>query len=229
MKVKALPCLRVLSVRCLGWATMSAPQSENIQWHAGAVTPADRRANMGQSGATVWFTGLSGSGKSTVAVAVERALLRRGRHVYRLDGDNIRFGLCRDLGFSGQDRTENIRRVGEVTRLFADAGMICLNSFISPRQSDRDAVRALHTADGGGPAFLEVHVDVPLQEAERRDPKGLYKKARAGQISEFTGISAPYEAPVKPELRLNTAEQPLEACVDAVVRALNDRGLLDPA
>ena len=206
---------------------MTGPRSENIQWHGGGVTDDQRRVNMGQAGASVWFTGLSGSGKSTVAVAVERALLERGRHAYRLDGDNIRFGLCRDLGFSPEDRTENIRRVGEVTRLFADAGMICLNSFISPLRRDRDAVRALHAADDGGPAFIEVHVDVPLEEAERRDPKGLYQKARAGEIQGFTGISAPYEPPEQPELRLDTAALTLEQSVEAVLATLAEHGVLE--
>ncbi len=168
----------------------------NVVWHEGAVARADR----GAAGATVWFTGLSGSGKSTVAVEVERALVAAGRPAYLLDGDNVRHGLNADLGFSAGDRTENIRRVGEVARLFADAGVVALVPVISPYRADRDRARAIH--DAVGLPFVEVFVDTPLAVCEQRDPKGLYAKARAGEISGFTGIDDPYEAPEAPDLRL---------------------------
>jgi adenylylsulfate kinase len=172
----------------------------NVVWHEGGVTREQRPA----PGATIWFTGLSGSGKSTVAVIAERLLVERGITAYRLDGDNVRLGLSGDLGFGAEDRTENIRRVGEVARLFADAGVIAIVPVISPYRADRDRVRALHARDGL--PFLEVFVDTPIEECERRDPKGLYAKARRGEIGDFTGISAPYEAPEKPELRLTPAD-----------------------
>ncbi|MFE5333203.1 adenylyl-sulfate kinase [Embleya sp. NPDC056575] len=172
----------------------------NVVWHEGGVTREQRPS----LGATVWFTGLSGSGKSTVAVIAERLLVERGVTAYRLDGDNVRLGLNGDLGFGAEDRTENIRRVGEVARLFADAGVVAIVPVISPYRADRDRVRALHARDGL--PFLEVFVDTPIEECERRDPKGLYAKARRGEIGDFTGISAPYEAPEKPELRLTPAD-----------------------
>ncbi|MFF7246076.1 adenylyl-sulfate kinase [Embleya sp. NPDC008237] len=172
----------------------------NVVWHEGGVTREQRPA----PGATIWFTGLSGSGKSTVAVIAERLLVERGITAYRLDGDNVRLGLNGDLGFGAEDRTENIRRVGEVARLFADAGVIAIVPVISPYRADRDRVRALHARDGL--PFLEVFVDTPIEECERRDPKGLYAKARRGEIGDFTGISAPYEAPEKPELRLTPTD-----------------------
>lgn len=172
----------------------------NVVWHEGGVTREQRPA----PGATIWFTGLSGSGKSTVAVIAERLLVERGITAYRLDGDNVRLGLNGDLGFGAEDRTENIRRVGEVARLFADAGVIAIVPVISPYRADRDRVRALHARDGL--PFLEVFVHTPIEECERRDPKGLYAKARRGEIGDFTGISAPYEAPEKPELRLTPAD-----------------------
>lgn len=207
----------------------------NITWHDGAVPPEVRRTNMGQRGATVWFTGLSGSGKSTVAVAVEKLLLDRGFHAYRLDGDNVRHGLCNNLGFSAADRDENIRRIGEVAKLFADAGMICLCSFVSPYRAARQLVRDLHeSADppsggtSGGLAFLEAFVDVPVEVAEQRDPKGLYAKARAGEIKDFTGISAPFEPPEAPEIHLRTHEQSLADSAAAVVAALDAAGVLIP-
>ena len=203
--------------------TTSDPTSTHIRWHGGTVSAADRAANMQQRGGSVWLTGLSGSGKSTVAVEVEGRLLAAGRHVYRLDGDNIRFGLGRNLGFSPEDRTENIRRIGEVTKLFADSGMVCLNSFISPYRADRDAVRRLH-ADAGL-LFVEVHVDCSVDEAARRDPKGLYAKAKAGEIENFTGISAPYEAPESPELRVDTAALSVQEAANAVIAELERRGL----
>jgi bifunctional enzyme CysN/CysC len=179
--------------------------SGDVVWHEGAVTRADRVF----AGATVWFTGLSGSGKSTVAVEVERALVARGRAAYLLDGDNLRHGLNVDLGFSPADRTENIRRVGEVARLFADAGVVALVPVISPYRADRDQVRAVHEAVGL--PFVEVFVDTPLEVCEARDPKGLYAKARAGEITGFTGIDDPYEPPATPDLRLTPADGDPEA------------------
>ncbi|MDI2125240.1 adenylyl-sulfate kinase [Yinghuangia seranimata] len=174
--------------------------STNVVWHDSGVTRADRPGR----GATVWFTGLSGSGKSTVSVVAERLLVERGVAAYRLDGDNVRHGLNADLGFGETDRTENIRRVSEVARLFADAGVVVLVPVISPYRADRDRARELHDKDGL--PFLEVFVDTPIEECERRDPKGLYAKARAGEIRDFTGIDAPYEAPLSPELRLTPAD-----------------------
>jgi bifunctional enzyme CysN/CysC len=168
----------------------------NVVWHVGAVGRGDRLS----AGATVWFTGLSGSGKSTVAVEVERALIGSRRPAYLLDGDNLRHGLNADLGFSADDRRENIRRVGEVARLFADAGLIALVPVISPYRVDRERVRRIHEAVGL--RFVEVFVDTPLELCEARDPKGLYAKARAGEITGFTGIDDPYEAPQRPDLRL---------------------------
>ena len=201
---------------------MTAPKSENIHWHAGEITRADRERTNGHKGATLWFTGLSGSGKSTVARRLEERLFERGVRVYVLDGDNIRFGLNKDLGFSPADRTENIRRIGEVAKLFTDAGSLVLTAFISPYRADRDQVRAI-MADGD---FVEVHVDAALDVCEQRDPKGLYKKARAGQIPEFTGISAPYEAPEKPELVVRTDTQTLDESVDVVLEVLERNGYL---
>lgn len=188
------------------------PVSENIVRAEGRVSSEQRESLLGQPSATIWFTGLSGSGKSTLAFAVEEALINRKAMAYVLDGDNVRFGLNRDLGFSPDDRAENVRRIGEVCRLFQDSGMIVLTAFISPYQADRDQVRALHP-DG---RFIEVFVDTPLEICEQRDVKGLYKKARAGEIPEFSGISAPYEAPERPELRIDTS-QPLDVCVAKVL------------
>jgi bifunctional enzyme CysN/CysC len=172
----------------------------NVVWHDGAVARDDRVSR----GATVWFTGLSGSGKSSVAVEVERSIVAAGRPAYLLDGDNVRHGLNADLGFSAADRTENIRRIGEVARLFADAGVVALVPVISPFRADRDRARAIHAAVGL--PFLEVFVDTPLDVCEARDPKGLYAKARAGEIAGFTGIDDPYEAPTHPDLRLTPAD-----------------------
>ncbi len=191
--------------------------------HDGAVTRQDRERLLGQRGGVVWFTGLSGSGKSTVARAVEERLTAAGRLVYVLDGDNIRHGLCADLGFGAADRTENIRRIGHVAALLADAGVIVLSAFISPYREDRAQVRRT-VGDG----FLEVFVDAPIATCEARDPKGLYRKARAGEIPEFTGISAPYEAPDAADLRLATATQTLAQSVDAVVDLLRQRAILTP-
>jgi len=204
--------------------TVTEQKATNVYWHDGDVTRDDRAKLLGQRGATIWFTGLSGSGKSTVAVALEKALYAQGRLSYRLDGDNVRMGINKNLGFSAEDRTENIRRIGEVAKLFVDAGVIALSSFVSPYRADRDIVRELH--EKSGMDFIEVYVDVPLEEAEKRDPKGLYKKARAGEIKNFTGISDPYEAPVKPELVLPSHEMSLEEEVEALLTLLKARGIL---
>ncbi len=199
-------------------------KATNVTWHDGEVSRLERQTLLGQLGATVWFTGLSGAGKSTIAVAVEKELHKRGHLVYRLDGDNIRMGINRNLGFSAEDRTENIRRIGEIAKLFVDAGLIVLSSFISPYRSDRQLVRKLH--EDAGMNFIECFVDVPLAEAELRDPKGLYKKARAGEIRNFTGIDDPYEAPESPELVLPSHQLSLEEEVDAVLKKLAQCGCL---
>lgn len=203
---------------------MTEQKATNVYWHDGEVTRADRNRVLGQKGATIWFTGLSGSGKSTVAVALEKVLNERGKLAYRLDGDNVRLGINKNLGFTAEDRKENIRRIGEVAKLFVDSGVIVLSSFISPYREDRDLVRQLHEA--GGMEFIEVYVDCSLDEAERRDPKGLYKKARAGQIKNFTGIDDPYEAPLKPELLLKTDKMSLQEEVAALLDLLESRGIL---
>ncbi len=201
---------------------MSESKSTNVTWHHGQVTRAEREKLLGQRGVTIWLTGLSGSGKSTLAVAAERALVSRGRLAYVLDGDNIRHGLNKNLGFGPADRTENIRRIGEVAKLFGDAGLIVFTSFISPYRADRDAVRALMPAG----QFIEVFVDASVETCEGRDVKGLYRKARAGEIPEFTGISAPYEAPLHPELLLDTNRQSVDESVEAILRYLEDKGHL---
>lgn len=198
------------------------PKSKNIVWSHGHITREHRRELLGHGAGTVWFTGLSGSGKSTIATAVERVLCEQGTLAYVLDGDNIRHGLNANLGFSPEDRTENIRRIGEVAKLFNDAGVIVLTAFISPYRADRDAVRA-NLPEG---EFVEVLVDCPLEVCEERDVKGLYEKARAGKIPEFTGVSAPYEAPERPELVLPTHELDLEACVGRVLDELEKRSWL---
>ena len=203
---------------------MTEQRAKNITWHASQTPREDREALLSQRGATIWLTGLSGSGKSTVAVAVEQALIRRGHAAYVLDGDNVRHGLNQNLGFSPEDRSENIRRIGEVAKLFADAGLIVLTSFISPYREDRDRVRALH--DEG--RFIEVFVSADLATCESRDVKGLYKKARAGEIPEFTGISAPYEEPEHAELVLDTADHGVEESVEELVGHLERQGLLKP-
>jgi adenylylsulfate kinase len=200
------------------------PKATNVHWHHGEVTRADREKLLGQKGATIWFTGLSGSGKSTVAVALEQTLMDQGRLCYRLDGDNVRLGINKNLGFSAEDRAENIRRIGEVAKLFVDTGIIVLSSFVSPYREDRDNVRRLH--DASDMDFIEVHIDVPLSVAEQRDPKGLYKKARAGEIKNFTGIDDPYEAPESPELVLNSHEMSLEQEVEAILGLLKERGII---
>ena len=197
-----------------------APVSSNVKWHHGELDEASRQALLGGPGCVVWFTGLSGSGKSTVARRVERLLLEDGVRAYVLDGDNLRHGLNGDLGFSAADRTENIRRVGEVARLMQDAGLVVLSAFVSPYAADRAKVRS-RVPDG---AFLEVFVDTPLAVCESRDPKGLYKKARAGEIANFTGISAPYEAPQTPEVHLETDGRSIDECARFVVEGIRARG-----
>jgi adenylylsulfate kinase len=197
-------------------------RSTNITWHASHVTRGERERLLGQRGVTVWLTGLSGSGKSTIAVGAERELVRRGRLAYVLDGDNIRHGLNKNLGFSPADRTENIRRIGEVAKLFTDAGVIAMTSFISPYRSDRDGVRAL-LAPGD---FVEVYVSATVETCESRDVKGLYQRARKGEIPEFTGISAPYEAPERPELVLDTNRQSVEESAASLVAHLEKNGYL---
>lgn len=194
----------------------------NIVRHDGVVTRADRERMLGQRGCVAWFTGLSGSGKSTVSRVVEEKLAADKRLVYVLDGDNVRHGLCADLGFSDADRKENIRRIGHVAALMADTGAIVLTAFISPFRSDRQQVREVV----GDHDFLEVFVDAPLDVCESRDPKGLYKKARAGQIPEFTGISSPYEPPESPAVHLKTGELSLDECAAAVQDMLKQRGFL---
>jgi adenylylsulfate kinase len=215
-----------------------------ISYHAGGVTREERQKALNQLGATVWFTGLSGSGKSTLAVAVEQVLVRRGHAAYVLDGDNIRFGLNAGpkiladargyaaeqaarfgLGFTAADREENVRRIGEVAKLFADAGVIALTSFVSPYRKDRDAVRTIHADNKSGPLpFIEVFVNTPIEMCERRDPKGLYRQAReavaAGRGMGFTGVDDPYEAPTTPDLTLNMATQTVEEGVAAVLNYL---------
>jgi adenylylsulfate kinase len=197
-------------------------KSTNITWHGGDINKEHRDALLKQKGVILWFTGLSGSGKSTTAVALEKALYEAGHAGYRLDGDNIRHGLNKDLGFAPEDRTENIRRIGEVAALMADAGLIVMASFISPYRKDRDAIREIVPQD----AFAEVYVKVKLETAEDRDPKGLYKKARAGEIPEFTGISAPYEEPETPELTIDTDELSVEESVKGIMEWLTEQGYL---
>ena len=201
---------------------MAEQKATNITWHETTVTAEDREKLLNQKGCVIWFTGLSGSGKSTLANAVEQLLHQQRHHTYVLDGDNVRHGLNKNLGFSPEDREENIRRVGEVAKLFADAGTIVMTAFISPYRADRDQARAL-IADG---RFVEVFVDCPLEVCEKRDTKGLYKKARAGEIKEFTGISAPYEPPLNPEVTINSAELSIEECAEAVVSVLVKSGLV---
>jgi len=199
-------------------------RATNITRHESHVTRLERAALLQQKGATLWFTGLSGSGKSTIAFKLEHALVQMGHLAYVLDGDNIRHGLNKNLGFSAADREENIRRIGEVAKLFADAGLLVMTSFISPYRKDRDAVRALH--DAAGLPLLEIHVATPIETCETRDPKGLYKKARAGELKNFTGIDDPYEPPLKPEVTLDaTRTSPQEAAV-RLLTELRQRKLL---
>lgn len=199
-------------------------KATNVTWQDGEVSREDRFTILRQRGATIWFTGLSGSGKSTIAIALEQALYTIGKLSYRLDGDNVRLGINKNLGFSEPDRKENIRRIGEVAKLFGDAGIISLSSFISPYKVDRDEVRRLH--EQAGIQFIEVFVDCSLAVAEKRDPKGLYKKARAGEIKNFTGIDDPYEAPANPEIHLHTDEMTVEQEVQIVLDHLKENGLV---
>jgi len=201
---------------------MSIQKATNITWHQGAITGADRERLLNQKGIVIWFTGLSGSGKSTLAHAVEEKLFETGHLSYVLDGDNIRHGLNKNLGFSPEDREENIRRIGEVSRLFADAGVIAMTAFISPYRADRDKAREL--VEKG--RFVEVFVKVPLDVAENRDPKGLYKKARAGEIKEFTGIDAPYEEPLNAELTIDTSIYSLEESSEMVLNYLKEKDII---
>jgi adenylylsulfate kinase len=201
---------------------MSEPTSKNITWHGANVSREEREQVLGQKGCVVWLTGLSASGKSTIARRVEQMLLERGTTTYVLDGDNLRFKLNKDLGFSAADRAENIRRVGCVAELFADGGVICLTAFISPYTADRDLARAMLPAG----RFIEVHVATDLSVCEERDPKGLYKKARAGEIPSFTGISDPYEAPINPELVIDTAGKTIDQSSQELVDYLASRGFL---
>ena len=197
-------------------------KSTNLTWHSGSVTRADRERLLGQKGVTVWFTGLSASGKSTIACLVEQMLLERKKLAYRLDGDNVRHGLNKNLGFSAEDRAENIRRIGEVAKLFTDAGLIVLASFVSPYQKDRDAVREnLQPGE-----FVEVYVKVSVEAAAKRDPKGLYKKAMAGQIKGFTGIDDPYEAPQSPDILIDTENKNPADAAEHVLAYLERTGYL---
>jgi adenylylsulfate kinase len=197
--------------------------NKNVVWHNHVVDRSFRAAIKHQRSCLLWFTGLSGSGKSTIAGLIEQRLADLGSHTYLLDGDNVRHGLCRDLGFGAVDRVENIRRVGEVSRLMADAGLVVLTAFISPFRSDREIVRALLPPG----EFIEIFVDAPLGECERRDPKGLYKKARAGEILNFTGIDSPYEQPLEPAIHLRTDRYSAEECAGQVVDYLAERGFVE--
>lgn len=198
------------------------PVSSNTVWHHATVTRARREAQNGHRGAIIWFTGLSGSGKSTLAHAVEERLHQMGCRTSVLDGDNVRHGLCGDLGFSARDRVENIRRIGEVAKLFMEGGLIVLTAFISPFRADRERVRGM--VEHGD--FIEIFCDSPIEVCESRDIKGLYQKARAGLISEFTGISSPYEAPENPELTVSTGAAKLETCVQQVIDEMTHRGII---
>lgn len=201
---------------------MAAPKSDNITWHEGAVTRERREQKRGHRGATLWFTGLSGAGKSTLATRVEQALIERGCTAYLLDGDNVRHGLCRDLGFAPEDRRENIRRTGEVAKLFTDAGVLVLCAFISPYREDRAGIRRnMHAGD-----FIEIYVKASLGTCEQRDPKGLYKKARSGGIHDMTGIGAPYEEPERAELVIDTEHATPDANVRQVLGFLEDNGYI---
>jgi adenylylsulfate kinase len=203
---------------------MTVNKATNITWHEGHVTREERGRLLGQKGATLWFTGLSGSGKSTIAFTLEHALVQRGRLAYVLDGDNIRHGLNKNLGFSAADREENIRRIGEVAKLFADCGVIAMTSFISPYRKDRDGVRALH--DAAQLPFIEIHLNTPIETCEQRDPKGLYKKARAGQLKNFTGIDDPYEPPLHPELTLDATHTSPQEAAAQLLEYLARQGIL---
>ncbi|MDR6123648.1 adenylylsulfate kinase [Bacillus sp. SLBN-46] len=197
-------------------------KTTNITWHAATITKEDRRLKKGHGSCVLWFTGLSGSGKSTIANAVSSELFRQGITEYVLDGDNIRHGLNKDLGFSDHDRTENIRRIGEVAKLFVDSGALVTTAFISPFRSDRDQVRELFQEG----EFIEVFIDCPLEECERRDPKQLYVKARRGEIKDFTGINSPYEAPERPEITVRSDQLTVEEAVKQIFGYLQDKNII---
>ncbi|MFQ5965104.1 MAG: adenylyl-sulfate kinase [Candidatus Scalinduaceae bacterium] len=201
---------------------MAEQKATNIKWHHGKITKEDRRKLMKQRGVTIWLTGLSGSGKSTIAVELEHALVENKHQAYILDGDNIRHGLNKNLGFSPEDRSENIRRIGEVAKLFTDANILTITAFISPYKEDRDNARALQKEG----EFIEVYVKCPLDVCEQRDTKGLYKKARAGEVKEFTGISAPYEEPSDPELTIDSSELSIEESTRAILNYLEEKGFV---
>jgi adenylylsulfate kinase len=203
---------------------MTEQKATNVTWHTHQVSKDDRFKLKGHKGAVLWFTGLSGCGKSTIANAVELKLYQAGKHSFLLDGDNIRLGLNKNLGFTPEDRTENVRRVGEVAKLFASAGNITLAAFISPYRADRKLVRELLPAG----EFIEIYVDASLETCEKRDPKGLYKKARAENLPNFTGISAPYEAPEKPELVLDSNRKEVDELANEVITYLEKNGYLKP-
>ena len=198
-------------------------KSQHVVWHKAQISKFDRQRLNGHRSAVIWFTGFSGAGKSTLSVAVEKELHKRGIRTYVLDGDNIRHGLNSNLGFTQEDRTENIRRIGEVSKLFVDAGIMTLTAFISPYRNDRDMVRAMV----GTGEFVEIYVKCALEECERRDPKGLYKKARSGEIKGFTGIDAPYEAPWNPELIVETDKESLKESVASVLNFLQENGYIE--
>ncbi|MCK9372262.1 MAG: adenylyl-sulfate kinase [Sulfuricurvum sp.] len=195
----------------------------NIVWHKHDITKEKRAALKSQKPCVLWFTGLSGSGKSTIANALEEKLFEMGKHTYLLDGDNVRHGLNKTLGFSEEDRIENIRRIGEVSKLFVDAGLMVISAFISPFRADRDTVRSLVEPE----EFIEVFIDTPLEICESRDPKGLYQKARRGEIADFTGISSPYEAPKLPEIHLMSGMKSVEESVDTIIKFLTQKGYLN--
>jgi len=203
---------------------MSDSKATNIVWHHGVVTQEDRAAITGHKACTIWMTGLPASGKSTLAVALEKALWERQVHAFVLDGDNIRHGLNKDLGFSPEDRNENIRRIGEVAKLFTSAGVVNVTAFISPYRKDRDQARALMKPG----EFIEVFVDCTVEECERRDPKGHYKKARAGEMRDFTGVSAPYEAPTSPEIIVETHKASEAECLQTILTYLEKNGYVSP-
>lgn len=203
--------------------TKTSTASANTVWHHASVTRTRREAQNGHRGAIIWFTGLSGAGKSTLAHAVEEELYQRGCRTFVLDGDNVRHGLCGDLGFSAKDRIENIRRIGEIAKLFMEAGMIVMTAFISPFRADRERVRGMV----GHGDFIEIYCDSPIEVCEQRDVKGIYRKARAGQIADFTGISSPYEIPENPELAVSTGTAKLDACVKQVIDEMMQRGIIE--
>lgn len=200
------------------------PLNQDVVWHEHKISRRQRARIKQQRPCLLWFTGLSGSGKSTIANALDVALFERGYHTFLLDGDNVRLGLNKDLGFSDADRVENIRRIGEVSKLFTDAGLIVMSAFISPFASDRQMVRNLFSSG----EFVEVYMETPLEVCEHRDPKGLYRKARAGEIRHFTGIDSPYEPPLEPEIRLDTSKMSIEECIATLMAYMHGRNLLAP-